>query len=228
MLIEHPSMKLVLDVSQRVLPKMLTNLTNNNNDHRTTPEEAIALEVLGRVDAIDRGLASMELALQGLVEESTKEEPELKQVIYHQENYLLRLTGIYDRTMRMTGVLIGMNSKNVDQMQGNRNVRRQLERLKRSEIIQRLDEFYELLEPYRGIRNKVAHSEEISSREYSIISAINSMDEMKEYRPIVRDLLIQTIQDLLNTFNLLKMQINNLITGLMEMLLMDEDCPINS
>lgn len=174
MLIEHPALAVILEDLRICLVKMLAQ--DKPAQVKVSFAEDRAHAIFSRVSEIDNCLRSLRIAITGLQAEATSQSPNVEQYRYHTENYLLRLTGIYDRACRFAGVAIGMTDQQVDKQSGNSDV---LRNLKCSGAwggaVERLCELKAMLAPHWGNRNVLAHEGQFSSMEIGLFVTISQV-----------------------------------------------------
>jgi hypothetical protein len=114
MLIEHPALAEIREDLRTSLLKLLAQAKGQPTKVEVSAAELRAHGIFSRVAELDNCLRSLRHAVAGLNSEATSASPNTDQYRYHTENYLLRLTGLYDRACRLAGIAIGMSPQEVD------------------------------------------------------------------------------------------------------------------
>jgi hypothetical protein len=216
MLIEHPVLLVLSKDLRTYLLKLLTQATGSNVQIEVSPAEVRAHSIYSRVAELDNCLRSLRMAIAGLQIEATSSAPDIEQYRYHTENYLLRLTGIYDRACRFVGIAIGMSSQQVDQQSGNSHVKKQLQAIGANCVTAVLAELKSLLEPHWDSRNLVAHAGEFSSRELGLFSTVSQVKSEFANPEELHSLMTHHFRDGALDFGLLALQVEGLLYRLIE------------
>lgn len=217
MLIEHPALAVILEDLRSCLAKMLAPAKGKPAHVKVSSAENRAHAIFARVSEIDNCLRSLRIAIAGLQAEATSQSPNVEQYCYHTENYLLRLTGVYDRACRFAGVAIGMTAPQVDRLSGNSDV---LKNLKCSGAwsgaVGRLCELKAMLAPHWGNRNVVAHEGQFSSREIGLFVAISQVKLKSVSLGELHTLMTEHFRDGALDFGQLVIQTEGLLYRLIE------------
>jgi len=216
MLIEHPALTAIGEDLRTCLVKMLAHAKGRPAQVKVSSAEHRAHAIFSRVSEIDNCLRSLRIAIAGLQAEATSHSPNVEQYRYHAENYLLRLTGIYDRACRFSGVAIGMTSLQVDRQFGNSDVLRNLNSSGARSAVERLGELKALLEPHWGNRNVVAHAGEFSSREIGLFVTVSQVKLESVSPDELHKLMAEHFRDGALDFGLLALQAEGLLYRLIE------------
>ncbi len=216
MLIEHPALAAITEDLRTCLVKMLAHAKGRPPQVQVSSAEHRAYAIFSRVSEIDNCLRSLRIAIAGLQAEATSDSPNVEQYRYHVENYLLRLTGIYDRACRFVGVAVGMTSQEVDRQSGNSDVLRNLKGSDARSTIEILVELKTLLEPYWRNRNVVAHAEEFSSREIGLFVTISQVELESVSPDELHNLMAEHFRDGALDYGLLALQAEGLLCRLIE------------
>jgi hypothetical protein len=218
MLIEHPSLVGLSGDLRSCLVKMLSPAKGKSEEVQVSPAEHRAHSIFSRVAEVDNCLRSLRIAVAGLQAEAKSASPDVEQYRYHVENYLLRLTGLYDRACRLAGVAIGMTSAQVDRQRGNSEVLGALKRLKAQRPLETLAELKALLEPHWDTRNVVAHAGEFSSRQIGLFVAVSQMQLASVDSDGLHKLMTAHFQDGALDFGVLALRAEGLLYCLIESL----------
>lgn len=140
-----------------------------------TSAEQRAWDVLIRAGEIDNCLSSLRIAILGIRAQAASPVPDVDEHRYHVENFLLRLTGLYDRACRFVGIVLGMEAQLIDQAGGNRAVINAA-RTSRGHTTAVLFELKTLFDPYWTQRNVVAHAAEFSNRDLGIFAGLARLE----------------------------------------------------
>ncbi|NJN35866.1 MAG: hypothetical protein HC794_00990 [Nitrospiraceae bacterium] len=178
---------------------------------QVSPAEHRAHAIFSRVAELDNCLRSLRIAVAGLQAEATSTSPIVEQYRYQVENYLLRLTGLFDRACRFGGVAIGMSSSQVDKQAGNSAVLKKLKSSGAVSAVERLDELRALLEPHWDNRNVVAHAGEFSSRELGLFVSVAQVKLESVSLEDLRTLMAAHFRDGALDFGLLALQAEGLL-----------------
>lgn len=216
MLIEHPALAAIGAELRAYLAKMLAHAMGKPAQVQVSSAEHRAHAIFLRVSEIDNCLRSLQIAIAGLQAEATSHSPNIEQYRYHAENYLLRLTGIYDRACRFAGVAIGMTSDQVDRPAGNSDVLRNLKSSGGQGTVERLGELKALLKPHWGNRNVIAHAGEFSSREIGLFVAVSQVKLESVSPSVLHNLMVEHFRDGAGDFGLLASQAERLLYHLIE------------
>ena len=191
-----------------------------------SPAEHRALAVFLRVAELDNCLRTLRIAIAAIQAESTSMSPNVEQYRYQVENYLLRLTGIYDRACRFAGVAIGMPSAQVDRHAANADVLKCLKSSGVQGAVERLRELKALLKPYWDNRNMVAHSGEFSSRELVLFVTVTRLNLETVSLEDLNKLMVSHFRDGAIDFNLLALQAEDLLYRLIEVMAPNITAPL--
>ena len=216
MLIEHPALAAIGEDLRTCLVKMLAHAKGRPAQVDVSSTEHRAHAIFSRVAEMDNCLRSLRIAVAGLQAEATSHSPNVEQYRYHAENYLLRLTGIYDRACRFAGVAIGMTSQQVDRQSGNSDVLRTLKSSGARSTIERLGELKALLERHWDNRNVVAHAGEFSSREIGLFVTVSQVKLDSVSPDELRNLMAEHFRDGALDFGLLALQTEGLLCRLID------------
>lgn len=216
MLIEHPSLAQIGEELRSCLVKMLSEARGKPARVEVTSAEHRAHALFSRVAEVDNCLRSLRIAVAGIQAEATSLAPDVEQYRYHVENYLLRLTGLYDRACRLAGTAIGMTSTQVDRQSGNSDVLRALKRLGAQSSLGTLGELKVLLEPHWDSRNVVAHAGEFSSREIGLFVAVSQVQLESVDSDDLQKLMTAHFRDGALDFGVLALQAEGLLYRLID------------
>lgn len=216
MLIEHPALTAINEDLRSCLLKLLAHAKGGPAQVEVSPAEHRAHAIFSRVAEVDNCLRSLRIAIAGLQAEATSESPSVEQYRYHVENYLLRLTGIYDRACRFAGIATGMPSEQVDQQSGNSKVLSRLKRSGAQKPLETLRELKALLEPHWDNRNMVAHAVEYSSREIGLFVTVTQVKLESVSQDDLHKLMTEHFRDGAFDFGLLVLQADGLLYRLIE------------
>lgn len=184
----HP---LLRSFNSKVAPLVLRMLEAQRRDSARPPLSAVeqrTWEILTRVDEIDNALRLLRIAIAGVEVEASAPRPDVEQYRYHVENFLLRLTGLYDRACRFVGIVLGLEPQQVERIGGNRVVASTFAAL-RGHPAKALTELNELFDAYWNRRNLVAHAAEFSNRDLGLFAALARM-EVDGVDPVALDALM--------------------------------------
>lgn len=216
MLIEHPALTANSEDLRTCLVKLLAHAKGGPVQVEVSSAEHRAHAIFSRVAEIDNCLRSLRIAIVGLQAEATSPSPNVEQYRYHAENYLLRLTGIYDRACRFAGVAIGMTSQQVDRQSGNSDVLKTLTGFGVQNAAETLAKLKALLEPHWDNRNVVAHAGEYSSREIGLFVTIAQVKLESVSPDELHKLMAEHFRDGALDFGLLALQAEGLLYRLIE------------
>jgi hypothetical protein len=216
MLISHPVLAKIGEDLRTCLLKLLVHPQIDPAQVGLTPAESRAHAIYSRVAEIDNCLRSLRIAIGGLQAEAASNSPNIEQYRYHAENYLLRLTGIYDRACRFVGVTIGMTSREIDKQSGNRDVQERLRKIGANNVVHRLCELKALLEPHWENRNVAAHAGEISSQQIELFSAVSQLKLESVNPEKLHKLMVEHFRDGAFDFGVLALQCECLVYSLIE------------
>jgi hypothetical protein len=183
-----------------------------------TGTEHRAHAIFSRVNEIDNCLRSLRIAITGLQAEANSSKPDVEEYRYHAENYLLRLTGLYDRACRFAGAAINMTADQVDRQSGNAQVLKSLKSSGQQKAVALLHELKTLLEPHWDNRNIVAHAGEYSSRQICLF-AIAPQIKLDSVNPNeLNELMNSHFKDSALDFGVMTLQAEGLLYSLIETL----------
>lgn len=180
-----------------------------------SPIELHSFEIYARVTEIENNFQSLQIALEAIKAISHSPTPSIDQYRYHAENIHLRLTGIYDRACRLTGICIGMEATIVDCPTGNREVSKRLRHHNMHSTQTVLSDVKSLTEPFRKMRNRIAHESELSSDWMRVFTALPQINT-KEIGVLAHSLLVDHIKNEIGIYDQLFRDLVNSINQLIK------------
>ncbi|WGI26069.1 hypothetical protein QEN58_03150 [Halomonas alkaliantarctica] len=194
---ENPKIKQLFPLVTKSLTRGLTSLANGGGSYEASAIEIYAQEVFSRVFEIDNAFKNMSIAIECLKQ---KEYPGSSYSFsenhaFHIENFLLRLTGVVDRSYLLAGSTMLMENNKIEKLGGKRKVYKELEIFSPCsvEILKKMEGAIDHL---RYPRNKVAHQAGFSSKNLSVLQAIENSDpESISVRKITDIMSYEKIKD---------------------------------
>jgi hypothetical protein len=173
--IEHESLAPLMEPLTSYLQRALETVRRGDQLVHGTDLEKYANAIMGRVSEIGNCFAAMRIAAHEISNLADRLPPKSATLYrYHYENYLLRLSGIFDRVCRLVGEAIRIPSNKLDSAGTNAIVLGVLSK-RYPDIHQSLSEIQKLLDEQRIVRNTVAHAEAYSSRELGLYIALEEV-----------------------------------------------------
>ena len=175
MLIDHPALSPLSPHMRTYVIKGLQELQAVGSVFVASRIEIYAAAVYERVGELDNCLESMRIAISEIAGLAKSATPTSKSYRYHYENYLLRVTGLLDRALRLVGIALGMPTATVDSLHGNARVTEAVKHA-HPEVHKALLALHTLVAEKKNVRNEVAHSSAFSSRELGLYSAVEHLE----------------------------------------------------
>lgn len=173
--IEHCSLKLLLPHFRECVQKGLNVMKLGGQKYTASPVEIYAANVFEKVGELDNCIKSLRLAIAFILDISV-ETPKVADVYrYHYENFVLRLTGIVDRTHLLVGASLCLKPEKYEKLGGNNFVSKRVV-TEHPHIHKWLENIALVVSDYKLTRNKIAHSNEFSSRELGLFTAIEFLN----------------------------------------------------
>lgn len=193
----NPHIKQFLPFVQASLIRGLTAFQNKEKTYRASKVEWYAQRVQARTAEIDNCFAGMRLSLEYLRMRDYPNSEHLFSVhhAFHAENFLLRLTGVVDRSYLLAGTTIGMKDRDIENLGGKKRILRKLSTMSPSscDVLARMEA---ACEPLRRARNKVAHQAGFSARHLVLLQSIESLEARSHPITQLTDLVpYEDIQD---------------------------------
>lgn len=141
-----------------------------------TGAEAYAIEIVSRVNELDMVLESIRLAQKYIQNLDTKDPDVLEHYRYHQENALLRFSGVADRAHRLVGAVFRLKPRQFDKTGGNELVASHAKSAN-VRIHQALAELSRFAAKYKKQRNEIAHSASYGSKDLATLRSANLLRE---------------------------------------------------
>lgn len=194
---ENPKIKQFFPLVTESLAKGLKALSNGDSSYEASAIELYAQEVFSRVSEIDNAFKNMSIAIEYL-----KKKDHLgsgysfsEHHAFHIENFLIRLTGVVDRSYLLAGSTMLLENKKIEKLGGKRTVHKELQRFSPCsvKILKRMEEAIDHL---RTPRNRVAHQSGFSSKNLSILQTIeNSESDSISVRQMTEIMSYEKIKD---------------------------------
>lgn len=174
---ENPKIKQFFPLVTESLTKGLKALSNGDSSYKAPAIELYAQEIFSRVSEIDNAFKNMSIAIEYL-----KKQEHLglgysfsEHHAFHIENFLLRLTGVVDRSYLLAGSTMLMENTKIEKLGGKRTVHKELQSFSPCsfKILKRMGEAIDHL---RTPRNRVAHQAGFSSKNLSVLQAIENSE----------------------------------------------------
>jgi hypothetical protein len=194
---EHPIIKQFFPLVTESLTKGLSALSNGDGSYEASTIEIYAQEVFSRVSEIDNAFKNMSIAIEYLKQKdySGAGYSFSEHHAFHIENVLLRLTGVVDRSYLLAGSTMLMENNKIEKLGGKHKVHNELRSFSPDsvEILKRMEDAIDHL---RTPRNRVAHQAGFSSKNLSVLQAIeNSESESISAREITDIMSYEQIKD---------------------------------
>lgn len=194
---EHPKIKQFFPLVTESLAKGLAALSDGGGSYKAPAIEVYAQEVFSRVSEVDNAFKNMSIAIEYL---KKKDHPSSgysfsEHHAFHIENFLLRLTGVVDRSYLLAGSTMLMENDKIEKLGGKRSVNKELQSFSPCsvKILKRMEGAIDHL---RTSRNRVAHQSGFSSKNLSVLQTIeNSESESISVRQITEIMSYEKIKD---------------------------------
>lgn len=183
-LLEHQALEPLREHIQSALLKGLKCLPGHSFD--ASAIEAYAFLVTGRMVELESSISSLRLSIDYLKRDKAEFDNRAKHHTYHYENFLFRLVGLADRAYLLVGSELQLDEQRLGRHGANAYVSKSLSRwpsIKRS-----LKDLEKTASLYRPARNKVAHSEEYSTRELGLFKSAADLQILQGLSDGVRSL----------------------------------------
>jgi len=194
---EHPKIKQFFPLVTESLTKGLAALSNGDSSYEAPAIEVYAQEVFSRVSEIDNAFKNMSISIEYLkkTDHPGSGYSFSEHHAFHIENFLLRLTGVVDRSYLLAGSTMLMENSKIEKLGGKRTVHKELKSFSPCsvEILNRMEGAIDHL---RTSRNKVAHQAGFSSKNLSVLQTIeNSESDFISVRQITEIMSYEKIKD---------------------------------
>ena len=168
----YPLKRLALDFTK----KGLTALLEGEKKATVTSTEKYAGDIFSRVDEIDNVFDGLRISLSFIQDEKASHPSYTFAEIhsFHVENYLLRITTVLDRCLKLVGTSLGMTDKVIEAHDGNSSVWKLVSK-KEPLVNKRLRKIQKTVKKLKADRNKIAHSKGFSNKN---ISALNFIEKL--------------------------------------------------
>lgn len=214
MLIEHPALAPLSEHLRSYTIKALNQVNTDLRSFKASAIEIYAADVFERAGELDTCLKSMRLAIIAMIDISASPVARSEWFRYHVENYYLRATGLMDRAYRAAGAVIGLPKVKLETQATNRTVENALDAI--PSLQTKIFELRELIRTKKDIRNSVAHSGSFSSRELGLFLAIETLDELKDQREEISDLMTSHYQSEATDLSMLAHQAEALLYAMLD------------
>lgn len=171
LLMGHPALQVMRPHIANCLRLSLQAMRAGKTAVGVTAREHFARSVYDRVGELDSALASLRLVSVFLQAEAQASDPDPEKYRYHYENFVIRGIGVVDRAFLLVADSL-MLPKRV------RSTQRMIEVEARSNplVHTALRGVKELLQPYRRLRNRVAHESAYSNRDLTTLAAVRQLN----------------------------------------------------
>lgn len=171
LLMSHPALQVMRLHITNCLRQSLQAMQAGKTTVGVTTQEHFARSVYDRVGELDSALASLRLVGAFLQAEAQASDPDPEKYRYHYENFVIRGIGVVDRAFLLVAESL-MLPKRV------RSTQWMIEVEARSHLLVHaaLRRVKELLQPYRRLRNRVAHESAYSNRNLTVLAAVQQLN----------------------------------------------------
>lgn len=175
MLIEHETLKPLLPYMQSYGFKGLSEFLAGGKVITATAAELYTVGVMERVGQLENALGSLHIAKNSIFSLATGDDPSSAEFRYHYENFLFRTVGVIDRSSRLVGASLLLDPKKYDSSAGNIYVLNQVKQ-KYPDVHNALKNIQTIVQSHKALRNVIVHSGAFSSREFGLVTAIESIE----------------------------------------------------
>ncbi|MCO7500268.1 hypothetical protein NJG17_10190 [Stenotrophomonas maltophilia] len=171
LLMGHPALQVMKPHITNFLRQSLLAMLARQTTVGVTAKERFARSVYDRVGELDSALASLRLVSAFLQAEAKASYPDPEKYRYHYENFVIRGIGVVDRAFLLVADSLMLPKRA-------RSTLRMIEREARSHLLVHaaLCKVKGLLQPYRHLRNRVAHESAYSNRNLTVLAAVRQLN----------------------------------------------------
>ncbi|WP_296237311.1 Cthe_2314 family HEPN domain-containing protein [Psychrobacter sp. UBA5136] len=172
---ENPNIKQFFPLVTDSLAKGMDALSNGDSNYNASSIEIYAQTIFSRVYEIDNALKNMSITMEYL-RKKNYEDSEYnfsEHHAHHIENFLLRLTSVVDRSYKLAGSTIMMESEQIEKQGSNEKIYKKLLGISQASATI-LENMRDTIKDLRTPRNKVAHQAGFSSKNLCVLQAIEN------------------------------------------------------
>lgn len=171
LLMGHPALQVMRPHITNVLCRGLLDMQGGRATVGSTAKEHFARSVYDRVGELDSALASLRLVSAFLQAEAVASDPDPEKYRYHYENFVIRGIGVVDRAFLLVADSLMLPKRPQRSL-------KVIESKARSHplVHTALCQVKKLLQPYRSLRNRVAHESAYRNRDLTTLGALRQLN----------------------------------------------------
>ncbi|MEZ8795127.1 Cthe_2314 family HEPN domain-containing protein [Vibrio splendidus] len=185
--------------------------------------EKYAHDIFSRVVEIDDAMVGLKISLEYIseVEFSSTSFTFSELHSFHVENFLIRLTSVVDRSLKLSGVVLGMEDSIVDGHNGNREIKKKL-KLCKDNISPCIERIEKIVSVYKKERNKIVHYSGYSNKNLTALTTLESLtdEEKNNFKGLMSPTELKNIvvDDIREPYKLIIKELNSSIEALISSL----------